>query len=244
MLDKTLLNNITEQITETLLKKNKDYGDSYFELREEYGKIAFLIRLSDKIARLKTLAKQDAQVNESEEDTIKDIIGYCLLELYFRAEYQNGKNNNKGGAHKTMQKYLTFEIKGYLFAVPVELVFDITKYQPLQKPHGINSYIEGSLNFRGNDYTIINFKKFLDICETQKSKQIIFIENSNNNIGLLVDKVVGITLIYNDEINQTLAKYLFLDNEAIKGITKKENQYIAILDVEKLCDQTIGQTVS
>lgn len=105
MLDKTLLSNITEQITETLIKKNKDYGDSYFELREEYGKIAFLIRLSDKIARLKTLAKQDAQVNESEEDTIKDIIGYCLLELYFRAEYQNGKNNNNGNYTRPFKRF-------------------------------------------------------------------------------------------------------------------------------------------
>ncbi len=92
-----LLRKIIYQVQELLIRKNSDYGDSYFELREEFGKVAFLIRLTDKVARLKTLAKQQAQVEESEEDTIKDIIGYCLLELYYR-HYggKDGMDKDKG----------------------------------------------------------------------------------------------------------------------------------------------------
>ncbi|MEM1973518.1 MAG: nucleotide modification associated domain-containing protein [Thermoplasmata archaeon] len=97
MLRRDLLNKIAYPVQELLIKKNSDYGDSYFELRKEFGKVAFLIRLTDKIARLKTLTKQQAQVEESEEDTIKDIIGYCLLELYYR-QYggRDGVDKDKG----------------------------------------------------------------------------------------------------------------------------------------------------
>ncbi len=42
----------------------------------------------DKVSRLKTLVKQNAQVEETIEDTIKDILGYCLLELYYRKKYK------------------------------------------------------------------------------------------------------------------------------------------------------------
>ncbi|WP_038058553.1 nucleotide modification associated domain-containing protein [Thermodesulfovibrio yellowstonii] len=85
MLNKILLDKITEEVKELLIKKNTDYGDSYFQLREEFGPLAFIVRLADKVGRLKVLASQKAQVaEESEVDTIKDIIGYCLLELYFR----------------------------------------------------------------------------------------------------------------------------------------------------------------
>ncbi|MDI1472988.1 nucleotide modification associated domain-containing protein [Thermodesulfovibrio sp. 1176] len=87
-----LLHEMIYQVKELLIKKNTDYGNSYFELRKEFGKVAFLVRIADKLARLKTLVKQQAQVEESEEDTIKDIIGYCLLELYYK-QYYGGESN-------------------------------------------------------------------------------------------------------------------------------------------------------
>lgn len=94
MLDKVYLEKITEEVVELLIRKNTDYGNSYFELRKEFGKVAFVVRLYDKVARLKNLIKSKAQADESEEDTIKDIIGYCLLELYFR-EKINTDNEDK-----------------------------------------------------------------------------------------------------------------------------------------------------
>lgn len=72
-------------VAELLKKKNTDYGNSFDHTRHEFGPTAFLLRLDDKYNRLKTLTKQEAQVNnESIEDTILDIIGYCTLELLYR----------------------------------------------------------------------------------------------------------------------------------------------------------------
>lgn len=76
---------ILAPVAELLKQKNTDYGNSYNESRREFGTVAFLVRLNDKFARLKSLANQNAQVvDESIEDTIQDIIGYCTLELRFR----------------------------------------------------------------------------------------------------------------------------------------------------------------
>jgi hypothetical protein len=80
-------NDILDPIAELLLKKNTDYGNSYNILREEFGKTAFIIRISDKLNRLKSLQRNTALVtDESEDDTIRDIIGYCALELMYREE--------------------------------------------------------------------------------------------------------------------------------------------------------------
>lgn len=79
--------NILAPIAELLKRKNTDYGNSYGESRSEFGPVAFLVRVNDKFARLKTLTNHEAQVNdESIEDTIADIIGYCTLELRYRRE--------------------------------------------------------------------------------------------------------------------------------------------------------------
>lgn len=83
--------NILTPIAELLKRKNTDYGNSYSETRREFGPVAFLLRVNDKFARLKTLTKHDAQVNdESIEDTLADIIGYCTLELRYRRELEVG----------------------------------------------------------------------------------------------------------------------------------------------------------
>lgn len=95
-LDRKILDTIVEETVSLLIRKNRDYGDSYFNLRKEFGPVAFVVRLADKCERLKCLLKNEPQIKEEkEEDTIKDIIGYCLLELYFRKTYveeKDGKN--------------------------------------------------------------------------------------------------------------------------------------------------------
>ena len=83
---------VVTEIVALLEKKNNDYGNSATQTYDEYGDVAFFIRISDKINRLKSLTinnKTQEVKDESIEDTIKDIIGYCLLYL----EWKNSKED-------------------------------------------------------------------------------------------------------------------------------------------------------
>lgn len=78
---------VVTEIVELLEKKNNDYGNSATQTYEEYGDVAFFVRISDKINRLKSLTinnKTQEVKDESIEDTVKDIIGYCLLYLEWK----------------------------------------------------------------------------------------------------------------------------------------------------------------
>ncbi len=78
---------IVNEVIDTVLKKNKDYGNSYTNIRNKFGDLAFVVRIADKYYRLETLLNgRKPDVNESVEDTIKDMIGYCLLELQYRSD--------------------------------------------------------------------------------------------------------------------------------------------------------------
>lgn len=76
---------ITESMSETYRMKNADYGDSFSIVRKEYP-YAILIRLSDKLERVKTLMETEEQnVNdESIDDTLMDLANYCIMELIER----------------------------------------------------------------------------------------------------------------------------------------------------------------
>ena len=73
--------NIAKEIGQLVEKKDKDYNSAFSKTLKEYGNVAYFLRLDDKINRLKNLMlnNTNAEVNESVEDTLKDIIGYTLL---------------------------------------------------------------------------------------------------------------------------------------------------------------------
>ena len=73
---------IANGLTELYERKNADYGNSFSKTFEEFGMTSTVVRLSDKLERLKTLSKQEAQVkDESIQDTVMDIAVYAMLTL-------------------------------------------------------------------------------------------------------------------------------------------------------------------
>lgn len=73
---------IANGLTELYERKNADYGNSFSKTFEEFGMMSTVVRLSDKLERLKTLSKQEAKVkDESIQDTVMDIAVYAMLTL-------------------------------------------------------------------------------------------------------------------------------------------------------------------
>lgn len=77
----TKITNITTDLADTLIAKNHDYGNAFHDSVKEFGNVVMAIRIGDKYKRLKTLLDSDAQVNESIEDTLRDLAGYAILSL-------------------------------------------------------------------------------------------------------------------------------------------------------------------
>lgn len=81
------IKSVGDGITNLLLKKNSDYGATALKSPRLCTKLApregLLVRMSDKISRLENLLNnpESQQVEESIDDTIRDLAGYCILYL-------------------------------------------------------------------------------------------------------------------------------------------------------------------
>lgn len=74
------MQNAHDELLQTFVNKNADYGNSFESSLEEYGLIAALIRMEDKMGRLRTLIKSEAKVkDESISDTLRDLSNYALM---------------------------------------------------------------------------------------------------------------------------------------------------------------------
>lgn len=60
-------------------RKNNNYGGSIHETYDHYGMVAYLVRMEDKINRLRALTTSEDRVGESVRDTLMDLANYAAL---------------------------------------------------------------------------------------------------------------------------------------------------------------------
>ena len=82
------LEDIVNTLESTLIKKNRDYGNSFDKSINRFGWVYAAIELNKKKDRLHTLLKNKSEPNyEGIEDTLLDIAGYCVLSLVYIENY-------------------------------------------------------------------------------------------------------------------------------------------------------------
>lgn len=72
---------LLQQIHDTYIKKNHDYGDSFSRSFKKYGLVAAMVRMEDKWNRLDNMALGAEQkvADETIRDTLLDLAGYCVM---------------------------------------------------------------------------------------------------------------------------------------------------------------------
>lgn len=71
-----------DELKNLLIEKNLKYGNSFFKTADEYGKSVLILRIDDKLNRLKQLIlknETDDMIGENVQDTLIDIAGYAIL---------------------------------------------------------------------------------------------------------------------------------------------------------------------
>ena len=77
--------NEAKQCVELYSRKNHDYGNSFDKGMDNIGIVYGVGRIYDKMNRLITLTKKEAQVkDESVDDTLRDLACYSMMMLAYR----------------------------------------------------------------------------------------------------------------------------------------------------------------
>lgn len=105
------MQNAHDELLQTFVDKNADYGNSFESSLEEYGLIAALIRMEDKMGRLRTLIKSEAKVkDESISDTLRDLSNYALMASVW---LNNNDEYNRTTARKVSDTIFPKKKEGY-----------------------------------------------------------------------------------------------------------------------------------
>lgn len=106
---------LLQQIHRMYRAKNRDYGSSFSTLYDTYGLISPIIKLEDKLSRLRNLAKSDeiCVKDESIEDTLLDLANYAIMTvLEMRREKESF--NSEDFDYDSLPKIVAVDFDGTL----------------------------------------------------------------------------------------------------------------------------------
>jgi len=135
----------------------------------------------------------------------------------------------------TASQNVVFKIFNQLFALSIDEVLEILRFQTITPVPGIREHIEGAINLRGKIIPIVNlYKRFhLEVQEQSGSKKrIIIVEGLGEPIGIMVDEVMMVTYIEDTNIEKFPS--MNVEEDCLKAIAKLDDQVIGILEVKKV----------
>jgi len=143
------------------------------------------------------------------------------------------------GISETTQ-YLTFKLDAEVFAVDIAKVREVLDFTSVTKVPRTPDFMRGVINLRGSVVPVVDMRLKFGMTETEKTVNtcIIIVEiNLDNEItilGALADSVQEVMDLEPDQIEPAPRIGTRLRTDFIKGMGKKDEHFIMILDIDKV----------
>jgi len=143
------------------------------------------------------------------------------------------------GITETTQ-YLTFKLDEERFALDVAKVREILDFTTITRVPQTPSFMKGVINLRGSVVPVIDMRLKFGMSETEKTVNTCIVvvevefENETIILGALADAVQEVVEMEPDQIEPAPRIGTRLNTDFIKGMGKRDNEFIMILDIDKI----------
>lgn len=137
-------------------------------------------------------------------------------------------------------QYLTFKLKEETYGVNIVQILEILEYKIFTKIPQTPEYLGGVTNLRGKAIPVIDMriKLGMEKGEISVNSSIIVmdikINEENITLGILADSVCEVIEIAGENIESVPKIGKKLNTDFIRGIGKKDNKFIIILNIERI----------
>ncbi len=137
-------------------------------------------------------------------------------------------------------QYLAFKLEEEVFAFDISKVREVLEYSQITKVPQTPDMMKGVINLRGSVVPVIDMRIKFGMGETDITVNTVIIiieiqiDDDNTMIGALVDSVKEVTDLDGDHIEPPPKIGTKLSTEFIMGMGKQDDQFIIILDIERV----------
>ncbi len=137
-------------------------------------------------------------------------------------------------------QYLTFKLGDEVFALDIAKVREVLDFTSVTKVPRTPEFMRGVINLRGNVVPVVDMRLKFGLTKTEKTVNtcIIIVEISLDGdttvLGALADSVQEVLDLGPDQIEPAPKIGTRLRTDFIKGMGKRNEQFIIILDIDKV----------
>jgi purine-binding chemotaxis protein CheW len=154
---------------------------------------------------------------------------------------------NSAEITETVQ-YLTFKLGDEVFALDVAKVREILEYSSVTKVPQTPEFMRGVINLRGSVVPVIDLRLKFGMSATEQTINtcIIVVEVSMDDetivLGALADSVQEVVELEPEQIEAAPHIGSKLNTDFIKGMGKRDNRFIMILDIDRVFTESELET--
>ena len=137
-------------------------------------------------------------------------------------------------------QFLAFKLEDEVFAFDISKVREVLEYSTVTKVPQTPEMMKGVINLRGSVVPVIDMRTKFGMGETEKTVNTVIIiieidlDRESTMIGALVDSVNEVMDLDTDHIEPPPKIGTKLNTEFIRGMGKQGDQFVIILDIEKI----------
>jgi purine-binding chemotaxis protein CheW len=141
---------------------------------------------------------------------------------------------------KDSNQYLSFNLKDEVFALDISRVREVLEFDKVTRVPQVPEFMRGVINLRGRVVPVVDMKLKFGMGETDKTVNtcIIIVELTIDDemtvLGAMADSVKEVIQLEPDEIEPAPRIGTHLNTEFIKGMGKKDEEFIIILNINKV----------
>ena len=138
------------------------------------------------------------------------------------------------------RQYLTFKLADEVFAIEVSKVREVLDFTTITKIPRTPDFMSGVINLRGNVVPVVDLRLCFEMSKTEKTVNTcivvveMLIEGEPTIIGALADSVEEVIDLEPEHIQPAPKMGTQIRTEFIKGMGKRDAQFIMILDIDRV----------
>ncbi len=143
------------------------------------------------------------------------------------------------GITETTQ-YLTFKLSDEIFALDISKVREVLDFTNITKVPRTPDFMRGVINLRGSVVPVVDMRLKFGMTKTEKTVNTciiiveIALEGDTTILGALADSVQEVIELEPDQIEPAPKIGTRLRTDFIKGMGKRDDYFIIILDIDKV----------
>ncbi len=137
-------------------------------------------------------------------------------------------------------QYLSFNLEKEIFSVKVEQVREVLELQSITRIPRTPDFMRGVINVRGSIVPVVDLRLRFGMQNAEATVEtcIIVVEVQREGeavvLGILVDSVEEVIDLEQDQIEPPPKIGTKLSTEFIRGIGKRENKFVILLDIDRM----------